>query len=593
MTTQLNLLNKQQEQALEILVKGINREQLIWLNGYFLGLINNSGTTDNLPKSEPKSSHTESFRILYGTHTGKSKTIAEQLRQNLYDKGINTEIVSLDDYKIKQFANEINVVIIISTHGEGEPPAMAEDFYKLLTGKRAPKLPNLNYSVIALGDKSYKYFCKTGIDIDSSLGNSGAKRILPVLTLDLDFENEVNEWINNFTEKISKKLNHSATGQNLIKSATKKDSFSRNNPFFATVIDKVKITGRDSDKEVYHVELSLEDSGIVYEPGDSVGILANNPLTLVDSIIEKLNFSGNEEIEIKSVKYTVREALLNNFEITVLTRDVILKYIAKLDKIEITSLFENEEHLSKYLYGHDFLDLLEEYPLELSPSELTEILRNLPARLYSISSSQLAIGNEVHITVSTVRYLNKGRKRVGVCSGYIADELEIDSKIPVFIEKNPAFKLPENDETPLILVGAGTGVAPYRSFLQQREAIGVKGKTWLFFGERRFHSDFLYQTEWQKLLKNGYLEKIELAFSRDQEQKVYVQHRLQDKQKEIFEWLNKGASLYLCGDMKQMAKDVKQTLISIIENEGGMSSEKASEYLKKLQKEKRFQTDVY
>ena len=288
----------------------------------------------------------------------------------------------------------------------------------------------------------------------------------------------------------------------------------------------------------------------------------------------------------------MKDSLSEHLEITVINRDVIQKYQEKARDKKLQELIENEESLDQYLYGHDILDLLEEFPFTLSAQDLADVLRSFPARLYSISSSQAAVGDEVHITVATVRYSNKGRSRGGACSTYLTDRIEVESQVSVFIEKNPAFKLPENEETPVIMIGAGTGVAPYRSFLQHREANNQKGKTWLLFGERRFHSDFLYQVEWLKLLKDGYLEKIDVAFSRDQEEKVYVQHRLVEKQKEVFEWLSKGANIYLCGDMKQMARDVQKTLLQIFETEGGMSEEKALEYLKMLKKEKRFQTDV-
>jgi len=272
---------------------------------------------------------------------------------------------------------------------------------------------------------------------------------------------------------------------------------------------------------------------------------------------------------------------------------VLKNYQEKSKSEKLQEILENNDQLDRFLYGHDLLDLLEEFPHNFSAQDLASVLRSFPARLYSISSSQAAVGEEVHITVSTVRYSHKGRKRTGACSGYLADQIEVDSKVSIFIEKNPAFKLPVQEETPIILIGAGTGIAPYRAFLQEREANNQKGKTWLFFGERRFHSDFLYQLEWQKLLKAGYLEKIDVAFSRDQEKKIYVQDRLAENQRELFEWINKGASIYLCGDMKQMARDVQKTLLQIFETEGGMNEEKAQEYLKSLKKEKRFQTDVY
>lgn len=591
MSIQLSPLNEQQLSALTSLTGGLTREQLLWINGYFQGLLASSGTIQPVV-NEPQPKSSKQLKILYGTHTGRSKTIAGQLAAKLAGRGVEAVSVALDDYKTRQLTTETNVVFIVSTHGEGEPPAMAEDFHGFITGKRAPQLPNLNYSVVALGDKSYKLFCKTGIDIDQALIKSGAKSILPILTLDVDFDEEVERWIADFTDVFAE-IPATTPQSNVLNSISNSETYTRKNPFQATVIDKVKITGRDSDKEVYHVELSLEGSGIAYEPGDSVGILANNSPELVDAILNHLGFDGTELVSIKEGGFSLKEALSNHLEITVINRDVIQKYQAKAGNSELQKIIEDEKLLDQFLYGHDVLDLLEEFPFTFTAQDLADILRAFPARLYSISSSQAAVGDEVHITVATVRYLNKGRTRGGACSTYLADRIEIDSQVSVFIEKNPAFKLPENEETPVILIGAGTGVAPYRSFLQHREANNQKGKTWLFFGERRFHSDFLYQVEWQKLLKDGYLEKIDVAFSRDQEEKIYVQNRLLEKQKEVFEWLNKGANIYLCGDMKQMAHDVQNTLLRIFETQGGMTEEKAVEYMKKLKKEKRFQTDVY
>jgi sulfite reductase (NADPH) flavoprotein alpha-component len=591
MTIQLSPLNEQQLGALSGLSAGLNREQLLWINGYFQGLLASTSGIQPVDAAVQSKSN-KKLTILYGTHTGRSKTIAGKLSANLASKGVEVNAIALDEYKTRQLASETNVVFIVSTHGEGEPPAMAEDFHAFITGKRSPKLPGLNFAVVALGDKSYKLFCKTGIDIDLALTQAGAKAILPILKLDVDFEEDIDRWINQFSSVFAETEASSNVFES-VSTTAKVQEYTRRNPFQATVLDKVKITGRDSDKEVYHVELSLEGSGITYEPGDSVGILASNPPALVDGILKFKGFDGSETVTIKEGKFSIQEALLNYLEITVLTRDVIQQYFEKTSDPKLQEVIESEEKLDQYLYGHDVLDLLEEFPADLTAQELVQVLRSFPARLYSISSSQLAVGEEVHITVSRVRYSKNGRERSGACSTYLADQIEPDSFVSVFIEKNPSFKLPENEETPVILVGAGTGVAPYRAFLQHREASNQKGKTWLFFGERRFSSDFLYQIEWQKLIKDGYLEKIDVAFSRDQEQKIYVQHRLIEKQKEIYEWLNKGASIYLCGDMKQMARDVQKALLQIFETQGGMSEEKALEFLKKLKKEKRFQTDVY
>lgn len=589
MSIQLSPLNDQQLAALSTLSFGLSREQLLWVSGYLQGLLASPGNSVQINANIPSAG--KKLKILYGTHTGRSKTIAFQLAAKLSERKVESTIVALDEYKVKQLTSETNLVFIVSTHGEGEPPVMAEDFHSFITGKRAPKLPGLNYSVVALGDKSYKLFCKTGLDIDQALANSGAKQILPALTLDVDFEEEAERWINEFVSVFAEVSDASTPVSAAINpSAT---TYTRKNPFKATVIDKVKITGRESDKEVYHVELSLDGSGITYEPGDSVGILANNPPELVTDILKQAGFEGSELISIKDGEFNIQEALNERLEITILTRETILKYQEKTGTQQLTEILADDKKLDNYLFGHDVLDLLVEFPASLTPQDLAEVLRPFPARLYSISSSQDAVGEEVHITVATVRYTNKGRQRGGACSTYLADRIEVDSQVLLFIEKNPSFKLPENEQTPVILIGAGTGVAPFRSFLQHREANNLKGKTWLFFGERRFHSDFLYQIEWQKLLKDGYLEKIDVAFSRDQEQKIYVQNRLKERKSEVFEWLNKGANIYLCGDMKQMARDVQETLLQIFETEGGMTEEKALEYLKALKKEKRFQLDVY
>ena len=426
MSIQLSPLNEQQLNALTSLTAGLNREQLLWINGYFQGFLASSGTTHQVVKSQPKSD--KQLKILYGTHTGRSKTIAGKLAGKLASRGVEVVSVALDDYKTRQLISETNVVFIVSTHGEGEPPAMAEDFHGFITGKRSPKLPNLNYSVVALGDKSYKFFCKTGIDIDQALEKSGANSILPILTLDVDFDEEIDRWIADFTDVFAE-IPADKTPSNIQNSTENNETYTRKNPFLATVVDKVKITGRDSDKEVYHVELSLDGSGITYEPGDSVGILANNPPQLVDEILTISGFNGAESVTIKEGNFSLSEALSNHLEITVINRDVVQKYQEIVKNNELQKVIENEELLDQYLYGHDVLDLLQDFPFSFKAQNLADVLRAFPARLYSISSSQAAVGDEVHITVSTVRYSNKGRLRGGACSTYLADRIEIDSQV--------------------------------------------------------------------------------------------------------------------------------------------------------------------
>ncbi len=596
MSIKLNPLNPNQAKALEQLLEGAVPEQIIWLNGYFQGLSSSYSLSFSSTAVAAQVAVVPSslkLTILFGSHTGRSEGIAKKLSGLLEEKSISTTVVAMDDYNPKQLETEENVLIVVSTHGEGEPPEMAEDFHRFVTGKRAPKLPNLNFSVLALGDRSYKLFCQTGLDIDHALKKAGAKELFPIVTCDVDYEEDANTWMNAILEKLAEAQPAVVNVATTLAPAEEVVVYNQKNPFRAAVIDKVKITGRDSDKEVYHVELDLGGSGIVYQPGDSLGVLADNPPVLVDKIIEQLNLNPEINVLVKKKEFPLRIALRHQVEITLLNRDVIQKYADKTGNAEVARILENDELLDQYLWGHDILDLLVEFPAELDAQKLIDLLRPLPARLYSISSSQEAVGEEVHITVATVRYENKGRNREGAASTYLADRIEIDGEVPVYIERNPGFRLPENEETPIIMVGAGTGIAPFRAFVQQSEIEKRKGKSWLFFGERTFHSDFLYQIEWQKYLKKGVLDKINLAFSRDQEQKIYVQHRLAEQQKEIFDWLQNGASFYLCGDMKHMAKDVQKTLLDIIQEQGGLSEEQARDYFKKLKKEKRFQADVY
>jgi sulfite reductase (NADPH) flavoprotein alpha-component len=528
--------------------------------------------------------------ILYGSETGHSHELAEKLAEKAANKNIAATVINMYDYNTKKIGEEVNVAIIVSTHGEGDPPDMAGDFYKFITGKRAPKLDKLNFSVLALGDKSYKHFCKTGEDIDAAIRKQGAFRVAPLVKCDVDYEVSAEIWMNNFLLNLAPAVQLESSQNVEVKIVT--EEYSKKNPFMATVLEKVKITGPDSDKEVYHLELSLEESGLTYLPGDSVGIFAVNPESLVEQILQKTGFDPEYVVTLENGEMNIREALSHHLEITVLTFDTVKKYYEKTKLPDLEKLLNDDKLLDEYLYGHDLLDILEDYPFDWNPNKLVEVLRQLPPRLYSISSSQDNVGDEVHATVSIVRYERKNRLRNGACSSHLADNIEIDDQVPVYIEKNPSFKLPLNGSK-LIMVGAGTGIAPYRAFLQQRETDNKTGGAWLFFGDRRFESDFLYQAEWQKWLKSNHLEKMDVAFSRDQEEKIYVQHKLLENKEEIFRWLEDGAHLYLCGDMKSMAKDVNKTILEIIKTVGGVSIEKAGEYVKKLKREKRFQQDVY
>jgi sulfite reductase (NADPH) flavoprotein alpha-component len=589
----IKTLNENQLNEITRLVDELNPDQILWLSGYLqgrFGKISQNGTTDD-PVAVMLQDARTNLTILYGTESGHSKTLADNLLEMTTSHNISASVISMYDYNHRKLKEEENLAIIVSTHGEGEPPDMAEEFYNYTTGKRAPKLENLKYSVLALGDRSYKYFCKTGEDIDSAFKRLGAENIFPIVKCDVDFEDDARLWMEGFLKKLTPAIpDNKMNGSPVIKSNV--TEYSRNNPFLAGILEKVRITGRDSDKEVYHIELSLEGSGLTYEPGDSAGIFTKNPESLVSEIIKKTGSDPDQPVSVKTGVIPYRNALDYYLEITVLSLETIKKYYEKTGIQGVGDLLNNDDLLDDYLYGNDLLDLLEDFPFEWNATELVEILRPLPPRLYSIASSQESVGNEVHITVSVVKYKRKNRMRLGACSSHLADNISTESHIPIFIEKNSAFKLPENGSK-IIMMGAGTGIAPFRGFMQHRESLGIKGNSWLIFGDRRFYSDFLYQVEWQKLLKSNNLEKMNVAFSRDQEEKIYIQHRLKENQKEIYSWLNEGAYLYLCGDMKSMAKDVNKTLLEIIQIQGEINEEQAKKYIKNLKREKRFQSDVY
>lgn len=586
-------LDNEQLSRLNELLAELSPDQQVWLSGFIEGRIgSDSVPTGLLPENETAVESNLNLTILYGTETGNTKELADKLASKAAFKNINAKVVSLYDFNINKVGEEENLAILVSTHGEGDPPDMAEDFHKFITGTRAPELKNLSFAVLALGDKSYKYFCKTGEEIFQALKEKGAHSLTSLVKCDVDYERDADLWMNNLLVNLTPSVETESKDLPQNKVLTSQNLCSKSNPFEATVLDKIKISGSDSDKEVYHIELDLEESGITYEPGDAVGIFPKNPKSIVEKILELTGFNPEKRVDVNAVEVSLKEALLYHLEITVLSFDILQKYYQQTKNTNLEKLLNNDKALDEYFYGRDVLDLLEDFPYQWNANKFIGILRVLPPRLYSISSSQQRVGEELHITVSAVRYELKKRLREGACSVHLADHIEIGKKIAIYIDKNPSFKLPLNGAN-IIMVGTGTGVAPYRAFMQHRESLGIKGNAWLFFGDRTFNSDFLYQKEWQKLLATKVLDKMDVAFSRDQKDKVYIQHKLKEKKKEVYELLENGAHFYLCGDKKNMAKDVNATLLEIIQEQGGMSPEKAAKYLKNLKREKRFQTDVY
>jgi sulfite reductase (NADPH) flavoprotein alpha-component len=457
--------------------------------------------------------------------------------------------------------------------------------------------------VLSLGDSSYEHFCKTGKDFDLRIEELGGRRLSPRTDCDVDYEETAAEWFEGVIGALSDAsavpvngLQASATNSGLSSGHTANSAYSRTNPFPAELLENLNLNGRGSQRETRHLEISLEGSDLQYEPGDCLGIYPTNHPELVDELIAAMGWEPEQAVAVNKNgdERPLREALLGVFEITVLTKP-LLEQAAKLNiNDKLREMLNNEQELRAYLKGRDLLDLARDFaPWDVTAGQFASILRKIPARLYSIASSSKANPDEVHVTIRAVRYEAHGRERYGVCSVYSSERVKPGDSLRVYVHDNPNFKLPSNADTPIIMIGPGTGVAPFRAFLQDREETGASGNTWLFYGDQHFLTDFLYQTDWQRWLKEGVLTRMDVAFSRDTDKKVYVQHRMLEKSRELFRWLQNGACVYVCGDEKHMAHDVHATLGKILEREGGMTPEQASTYLTEMRQQGRYQRDVY
>ncbi|MFJ7854012.1 assimilatory sulfite reductase (NADPH) flavoprotein subunit [Peribacillus frigoritolerans] len=595
--------NQEQAELLNSLLPSLTETQKIWLSGYLTASLSVSNTSSaEAPVLEAQSGGktiSKEVTILYGSQSGNAQGLAENAESKLEGNGFQVTISSMSDFKVNNLKKIENLLIAVSTHGEGDPPDNTLSFHEYLHGRRAPSLEGLRYSVLALGDSSYEFFCETGKQFDKRLEELGGTRLFPRMDCDLDYDEPASEWLEGVISSLSEgQVSSAAAVPEAKASVGEKTSYSRTNPFKAEVLENINLNGRGSNKETHHLELSLEGSGLTFEPGDSLGIYPKNDSDLVDMLLMELDWDPEETVKVnkQGELRQLRESLISDFEITVLTKSLIEQAAQLSGNEDLKELLKpgNEERLKEYREGRDLLDFVRDFgSWGESAQEFVSILRKMPARLYSIASSLSAYPDEVHLTIGAVRYESHGRERKGVCSILCADRLQPGDLLPIYIQHNQNFKQPKNPDTPIIMVGPGTGIAPFRSFIQDREESEAKGKTWLFFGDQHFVTDFLYQTEWQKWLKTGVLTKMDVAFSRDTDEKVYVQDRMREQSGELYEWLQKGAAVYICGDEKNMAHDVHNTLIEIIEKEGNMSHADAQAYLEDMQQNKRYQRDVY
>ena len=588
-----NPLDNQQLQRLQSALEGMSTVQLAWVGGYLAGL----GSQPPQPLTETVAR--QPITILVGSESGNGRTIAGVLVERAASRGFEVRLVSMDDYQIRDLVKERVVLIVVSTHGEGDPPETARDLHSYLHSKRAPKLDKLKYAVLGLGDSSYQHFCQTAKDFDERLHQLGGERLLARVECDVEYQQPSDEWAEKTLSLLKAHIPAQTPKQApkvvpLTTVATEKSQaqYGRDNPYRARLLENRRITGRGAVGDVRHLILSIDPEAIRYTPGDALGIWFRNDPMLVDEILSEAGLQGDARITYKVKESSLSDALLSHYELTRLHPALIRGWAALAQNDELSAIAADQVRLWDYIQQHQVIDLVSHYPAHPSAADFAGLLRPLQPRLYSISSSQAEFADEIHLTLCLLQYQACGRDYQGGASGFLAERLREDETLDVYLVENPCFRLPGNGETPIIMIGAGTGVAPYRAFMQQRAINGDQGANWLIFGNRYFHNDFLYQTEWQKHRKAGLLDRIDLAFSRDRRDKVYVQHQLRQNGSELYRWLEEGAHLYLCG-ASAMGAEVNQALIDVVSEHSGQSPAGAEEYLEALRRQGRFQQDLY
>ncbi|CAM4039339.1 assimilatory sulfite reductase (NADPH) flavoprotein subunit [Vibrio neonatus] len=589
-------LSDNQANQLKQAASELSPQQLAWVSGYFYGISQNHAVA-SVPETQVAVGTPSQLTIIFASQTGNAKGVAKQLHAKVVAEGFEAKLYDAADYKLKNLKNETHLIVVASTNGEGEVPDNAIEFYDYLNSKKAPKLDKLQYAVVGLGDSSYEFFCQTGKDFDAALSKLGATPFLERIDCDVDYESPVANWQSQALSTIGELFKESnvevSNGVVQLPLSNSASEYTKQSPYTATLLTNQKITGRDSTKDVRHIEIDLEESGITYQPGDALGVWYKNDAQLVDSIIAAVGLDKDESIEVDGRPTSLQQALIEQFEVTSSNPQFITQYAEKSASKKLLKLVEDKNKLREYAAKTQIIDVISEKKAKLTATELTSMLRRLTPRLYSISSAQSEVDEEVHLTVGVVEYETNKGQRIGGASGFLSNGLEEGEEVKVFIEHNNNFKLPTDDNAPVIMIGPGTGIAPFRSFLQERDSREAEGKNWLVFGDRTFAQDFLYQVEFQRYLKEGLLSQLDVAFSRDGANKVYVQDKLKQNAQQVWQWLQDGAYLYVCGDAERMAKDVQATLLEIAQQQGGLDAESAEEWLKDLRKQKRYQRDVY
>ncbi|WP_454994121.1 assimilatory sulfite reductase (NADPH) flavoprotein subunit [Cardiobacterium hominis] len=565
--------------------------QLAWLSGYCWAradgaalpvAVGSDMVSEAVPAAAPLA-----VTVLSASQTGHAREVADKLHAALAEQGINAKRISAADYKPKTIADEQVLLLVTSTQGEGEPPEEALSLHRLLFGKKAPPLPALRFAVCGLGDSSYPDFCQAGKDFDARLAELGGERLAPRADCDVEYQTPAAAWIADLVPRLAA-LQPAAPRTPTAAAPATPAAYDRDHPFTAPLLARQKITGRHSTKDVRHIELDLAGSGINYQAGDALGVWCENDPARVDVILAALKLDGASVIDGK----TLREQLIREREISQNTPQFVQGYAALAANSELDDAIA-ANGAAPYAANTPLDAIVARYPAAITAEQLLTLLRPLTPRLYSIASAPEEVGEEVHLTVGVLHYEHDGKAYSGAASGYLGERLPEDGAARVFVEPNPNFRLPDDDNAAIIMIGNGTGIAPFRAFMQARVAREAPGKNWLVFGNPHFTEDFLYQTEWQGWQKDGFLHRYSLAWSRDQAEKVYVQDKLREEAASVWQWLKDGAYVYVCGDAARMAKDVERALLDIIAGEGGMDADAAADYLDELRQARRYQRDVY
>ena len=577
-----------------------NAEQRLWLNGYMAGLLAGKGFVPaGQTNGEPLSTIlTVPLLILFGSQTGTAEKLAKQIAKEAKSKGCNARVVDTAAYATIDWSKESNLFVVTSTYGEGDMPDNAQAFWDWLKTDAPGSLAHLKFSVLALGDTNYEQFCAAGKKIDARLEQLGAQRIHDRTDCEVDYEAAAKTWIVAVLGKVgSASAPAPATNGSAapVSAAPVAESFGKKNPFPARLLNNVLLNKDGSDKEVRHYEISLDGSGLTYEAGDALGVVPHNCDELVNDLLATLRCTGDEPVKVGEHAKPLREALIRDYDVTKPSLELLASVAKAAPDSVIAPLVapERRDDLKKWLWGRDVHDLLNLLPAPMPVTQLLPLLKRLAPRLYSISSSPKAHPGEVHLTIGAVRYESHGRVRKGVASTFLADRVGDADYVKVFVQPSHGFKTPPNGDTPMIMVGPGTGIAPFRAFLEERKATNAQGKNWLFFGDQKSATDFLYEEQLNAWKSEGFLTRLDLAFSRDQAAKVYVQNRMLENAAELWQWLSEGAHFYVCGDASRMAKDVDAAVHQIVETVGGLGKEAAVEFVKKLKADKRYQRDVY